>query len=80
MFSHEICSDDHRNADSIRRRFAMNIRLISAALICCSCASAPAFAGATLDKIKARGELVCGVNTSAPGFSSANSQGQVGRA
>ena len=54
----------------------MNIRLISAALICCSCASAPAFAGATLDKIKARGELVCGVNTSAPGFSSANSQGK----
>ena len=30
----------------------------------------PAHAGKTLDAVKARGEVVCGVNTSAPGFSS----------
>ncbi len=35
-----------------------------------------AFAGQTLDRIKSRGQLVCGVNTSAPGFSSADSQGR----
>jgi len=35
-----------------------------------------ALAGKTLDAVKARGEVVCGVNTSAPGFSSADSQGK----
>ena len=30
----------------------------------------PAHAGKTLDAVKARGEVICGVNTSAPGFSS----------
>jgi len=35
-----------------------------------------AHAGKTLDAIKARGQLVCGVNTSAPGFSAADSQGK----
>ena len=34
-----------------------------------------AFAGKTLDTIKQRGQLVCGVNPSLPGFSSADSQG-----
>ena len=37
--------------------------------------SLPAQAGKTLDAIKARGQLVCGVNPSLPGFSSADSQG-----
>lgn len=36
----------------------------------------PAHAGKTLDAVKARGQLVCGVNTSAPGFSAADSQGR----
>ena len=35
----------------------------------------PAHAGKTLDAVKARGQLVCGVNTSGPGFSNADSQG-----
>jgi general L-amino acid transport system substrate-binding protein len=35
-----------------------------------------AFAGKTLDAVKARGELICGVNTSAPGFSSTDSKGR----
>jgi len=38
-------------------------------------APATARAGKTLDAIKQRGELVCGVNTSAPGFSAADSKG-----
>ena len=37
--------------------------------------TAPAHAGKTLDAIKARGQLVCGVNPSLPGFSAADSQG-----
>src|SRR5215471_8588140 len=36
----------------------------------------PVFAGKTLDAVKARGEVVCGVNTSAPGFSSTDSKGR----
>ena len=40
----------------------------------------PAFAGKTLDAVKARGEVVCGVNTSGPGFSAADSQGTLDRA
>ncbi|HEY3635265.1 MAG TPA: amino acid ABC transporter substrate-binding protein [Caldimonas sp.] len=36
----------------------------------------PAHAGKTLDGVKARGQLVCGVNTSGPGFSNADSQGR----
>src|SRR5436305_8207384 len=36
----------------------------------------PAHAGKTLDAIKARGQLICGVNTSGPGFSNADSQGR----
>ena len=38
--------------------------------------SATAHAGKTLDAVKARGQLVCGVNTSGPGFSNADSQGK----
>ena len=37
--------------------------------------SMPAMAGKTLDTIKSRGTLNCGVNTSLPGFSAADSQG-----
>jgi general L-amino acid transport system substrate-binding protein len=38
-------------------------------------ASVPAHAGKTLDAIKARGQVVCGVNTGLAGFSAADSQG-----
>jgi len=38
--------------------------------------SLPAHAGKTLDAVKARGQVVCGVNTSGPGFSNADSQGR----
>src|SRR4029450_7039737 len=36
----------------------------------------PVFAGKTLEAVKARGEVICGVNTSAPGFSSTDSTGR----
>jgi general L-amino acid transport system substrate-binding protein len=39
-------------------------------------AAPAAFAGKTLDGVKSRGMLSCGVNTSAPGFSNADSQGR----
>ncbi len=39
-------------------------------------AAAPAHAGKTLDAIKARGQLVCGVNEGLAGFSAADSQGK----
>ncbi len=35
-----------------------------------------AYAGAVLDKVKSSGVVVCGVNTAAPGFSNADSQGK----
>jgi len=46
---------------------------IAAALLAAFTGTAQA--GKTLDAIKARGQLVCGVNPSLPGFSSADSQG-----
>lgn len=39
-------------------------------------ASAPAMAGKTLDAIKARGQIVCGVNSGLAGFSAADSNGK----
>ena len=39
-------------------------------------APASALAGRTLDGVRQRGEVICGVNTSAPGFSAADSQGR----
>jgi len=54
----------------------MKTTLLSAAVVAAAAtAVSPAFAGAVLDKIRANDQLVCGVNTSAPGFSSADSKG-----
>jgi len=38
-------------------------------------AALPAHAGKTLDAVKARGQVVCGVNTGLAGFSAADSSG-----
>lgn len=38
--------------------------------------SATAASAGTLDTVKARGQLICGVNTGVPGFSAPNEQGQ----
>lgn len=54
----------------------MKLKLLSvAALLAAGVVAAPAVAGVTLDAVKKRGNVLCGVNTSAPGFSSADSQG-----
>lgn len=54
----------------------MKKRLLSmVALLAASAIATPALAGVTLDAVKKRGHVLCGVNTSAPGFSSADSQG-----
>jgi general L-amino acid transport system substrate-binding protein len=48
------------------------ISLVAASLL----AAGPAFAGKTLDGIKSRGQVVCGVNTGLAGFSAADSSGK----
>src|SRR5213595_1118735 len=49
---------------------------ISVAILAAGVAAAlPAEAGKTLDAVKQRGQLVCGVNTGLAGFSAADSQG-----
>jgi general L-amino acid transport system substrate-binding protein len=53
------------------RNIAVQLALLSALI-----APAPALAGKTLDAVKQRGQVACGVNTSAPGFSAADSQGR----
>jgi general L-amino acid transport system substrate-binding protein len=51
-------------------------RLAAAALLTAgTLAAMPAMAGKTIDAIKARGQMICGVNPSLPGFSAADSQG-----
>jgi general L-amino acid transport system substrate-binding protein len=51
-------------------------RLTLGALVAAGAVTAvPAHAGKTLDAIKARGQLICGVNTGLAGFSAADSQG-----
>ncbi len=50
--------------------------LISVAALATSLLAMPAFAGKTLDDVKKKGVIACGVNTSAVGFSSADSKGQ----
>jgi len=52
----------------------LKLALLAGAL--CAAASTTAFAGARLDAIKARGELICGVNTGLGGFSIADSTGK----
>ena len=50
--------------------------LISLAASACLMAALPAHAGKTLDAIKARGQIVCGVNTGLAGFAAADSSGK----
>ena len=48
---------------------------LSAAIAALAVVSMPAHAGKTLDAIKARGQLICGVNVGLAGFSGADSNG-----
>ncbi len=52
------------------------MKKLALALLLTGVVVSPAMAGKTLDAVKERGYLLCGVNTSAPGFSSADSQGK----
>jgi general L-amino acid transport system substrate-binding protein len=54
----------------------MKIKYVVPAALAIAAAASPAWAGKTLDAVKARGQVVCGVNTSGPGFSNADSQGK----
>ena len=50
------------------------VAVVAAAM--CTLATVPAHAGKTLDGIKARGQVVCGVNTGLAGFGAADSNGK----
>ena len=50
------------------------LKALAAAGLCLA-VLAPAHAGKTLDAIKQRGQVVCGVNTGLAGFSAADSSG-----
>ncbi|HQS33428.1 amino acid ABC transporter substrate-binding protein [Polaromonas sp.] len=54
---------------------AKKIGLLAASVAALTVMSAPAYAGKTLDAIKARGQVVCGVNVGLAGFSGADSNG-----
>ena len=54
---------------------SQTVKILCAAAAAMFASAMPAHAGKTLDAIKARGQLVCGVNPSLPGFSAADSQG-----
>ena len=51
------------------------VKWIAAAVMLTAAISLPAHAGKTLDTMKQRGALVCGVNAALAGFSAADSQG-----
>ena len=54
-----------------------HIKLIAAVAAACGAMLAmPAHAGKTLDAVKARGQIVCGVSTGLAGFSQADSSGK----
>ncbi len=53
----------------------MNIKAIGVA-VGLAAMSLSVQAGAVLDAVKARGQVICGVNTAAPGFSHADSKGE----
>ncbi|OIQ76666.1 general L-amino acid-binding periplasmic protein AapJ precursor [mine drainage metagenome] len=58
----------------MRTRTLKTLAVIAAAVG--TLAAAPAYAGKTLDAIKARGQVVCGVNTGLAGFGAADSTGK----
>ena len=55
---------------------AISRNLMGVALCATAFTSLPAHAGKTLDTIKSRGQLVCGVNVAWAGFSAADSEGK----
>ncbi len=58
------------------QRFKPTFGVLAAIAALCSLGAAPAQAGKTLDGIKARGQIACGVSTGVNGFSAADSSGK----
>jgi general L-amino acid transport system substrate-binding protein len=56
-------------------KLVKQLGLLSATAVALAVTALPAHAGKTLDTIKARGQVVCGVNTGLAGFSQADSNG-----
>jgi general L-amino acid transport system substrate-binding protein len=56
----------------------MRYHLASALITVALCASLPAHAGKTLDAIKQRGQVICGVSTGVAGFSAPDAKGRWG--
>ncbi|MBW1699648.1 MAG: amino acid ABC transporter substrate-binding protein [Deltaproteobacteria bacterium] len=52
------------------------VSITIAVLVVLLAASAPAFAGATLDAVRARGKVICGANGNRAGFSALDSKGR----
>jgi len=52
------------------------LALASSVLVMAAAVTGPAQAGATLDSVKSKGFVQCGVSTGLPGFSSANDKGE----
>lgn len=55
---------------------SMTARAVLLAAVVAGAVASPAWAGATLDAIRSRGTLVCGVPTDAPGIATVDSQGR----
>ena len=56
-------------------KLVKKLSLLSAAAAALAVTAIPAHAGKTVDAIKARGQVICGVNVGLAGFSSADSNG-----
>jgi general L-amino acid transport system substrate-binding protein len=64
-----------QETSSMSRKFTARL-FTSAVLAAAALATTmPAHAGKTIDAMKARGQMICGVNPSLPGFAAADSQG-----
>jgi general L-amino acid transport system substrate-binding protein len=64
-----------QETSSMSRKLSSRL-FVGAALAAAALATTmPAHAGKTLDAMKARGQMICGVNPSLPGFAAADSQG-----
>jgi len=61
---------------SVPRSVALRQVVVAAAAVTGLLTGLPAHAGKVLDAVRARGQVVCGVNTGLPGFSSADNEGK----
>jgi len=74
----ELSSSNHFNKkeEDMKGKFKSVGSILIAVLVILIMSSLPAFAGATVDAVKARGKVICGVNGNRAGFSALDSKGQ----